>query len=210
MNVTTLTQNKKKGKAMIQIYVKNSLFRDTLMNALTEFNPTLYNETDSVDNILLLNGEQQDIDEFLKNPPQYPVILLGGHHSESDVEISLPCSLNELKGHIKNLLQKQQNAPSFENKHFLFEGSHRLLTHKKSQTQIHLTEKETQMIVYLIKSLPESVSRVDLLTEVWNYRPDSETHTVETHIYALRQKIGESNADKFITNTSDGYILVQS
>ena len=84
-----------------------------------------------------------------------------------------------------------------------------MLTCKPTKLQIYLTEKETELITYLIKALPESVSKSELLTEVWNYRPDSETHTVESHIYTLRQKLGEKYSDSLITNTTDGYILSQ-
>lgn len=195
---------------MIQIYTKNSLFMDTLLNALREFEPVPYKIGDPLQPILIICDSQEETNKIISQALPSAVILLGTHHIDADLEINLPCDLSELKGHIKRLIHKQETAPDFENDAFLFEGSKRLLTCKPENTQIRLTEKETEMIIYLIKSLPESVSKIDLLTEVWNYRPDSETHTVETHIYALRQKIGEKYADSFITNTPDGYLLVSN
>lgn len=195
---------------MIQIYAKNPLYSTTLLETLREFKVSPYKADSGPLSVLIICASQEETNEILSRPLSCSVILLGTHHEDADLEIHLPCSLDELKSHIKRLLHKQETAPDFENNDFLFEGSKRLLTCKTNQTQIRLTEKETHMIIYLIKSLPESVSKSDLLTEVWNYRADSETHTVETHIYALRQKIGEKFADSFIKNTPDGYGLVQN
>ena len=194
---------------MIQIYTKNALFLDTLLTALKDFQPIVYQPKGIPAPVLIICDSQKKTDEFLANPVQSSIILLGTHHEEADVELSLPCSLNNLCEQVQKLLRKRENAPDFENKTFLFEGAKRSLTLKAMQREIRLTEKETDLIIYLIKSLPNGVSKVDLLTGVWNYRADSETHTVETHIYALRQKIGEKYADHFITNTPDGYLLVQ-
>ncbi len=205
-----LTQTKKKGKNMIQIKAKNPLFYETLSVALAEFNPTEYSKNTPCGDILLIYDTQEEVNQFLKMPPTSAIVLLGTHHSEADLEVATPCVLNELKEHIRSLLIKRENAPTFENKHFLFEGAIRLLTNKETQKAIHLTEKETELISYLIKALPQSVTKMDLLSEVWNYSPDTETHTVETHIYALRQKMGETYFDSLITNTADGYLLVDN
>ena len=193
---------------MIQIYTKNSLFFETLSTALKDFQPIAYQPKESSASVLIICDSQKKTDEILSEPVQSGIILLGTHHEEADVELSLPCSLNNLYEQVQKLLHKRENAPDFENKTFLFEGAKRLL--KATRQEIRLTEKETDLVIYLIKAFPNSVSKVDLLTGVWNYRADSETHTVETHIYALRQKIGEKYADSFITNTPDGYLLVQN
>lgn len=194
---------------MIQIYAKNSLYRDTLLSALAEFNPQIFCETNTNAEILLICEDVDNLDKIIKNQSSSSIILLGTQHPDSDLELKLPCLLNDLKTHIVHILEKRKTAPNFENKNFIFEGSKRLLTCKPTKSQIYLTEKETELITYLIKALPESVSKSELLTEVWNYRPDSETHTVESHIYALRQKLGEKYTDSLITNTTDGYILSQ-
>lgn len=194
---------------MIQIYAKNSLYRDTLMSALAEFNPKIFNETDTPTEILLICEDVDNLNKIIKNQSSSSIVLLGVQHTDADLEIRLPCLLSDLKTHLNHILEKRKTAPNFENKYFIFEGSKRLLTCKPTKSQIYLTEKETELITYLIKALPESVSKSELLTEVWNYRPDSETHTVESHIYTLRQKLGEKYADSLITNTSDGYVISQ-
>ena len=76
------------------------------------------------------------------------------------------------------------------------------------QPAISLTEKEVALLVYLGTQYPTSVSRDDLLRDVWNYASGSDTHTVETHLYRLRQKI-EVNPDQpaIVVNNGEGYIL---
>jgi len=54
---------------------------------------------------------------------------------------------------------------------------------------IALTEKESLLFAALWQATPEALSRDVLLKEIWSYDPDIETHTLETHIYRLRQKI---------------------
>ena len=75
--------------------------------------------------------------------------------------------------------------------------------------KIHLTEKETSILKYLYRSGDKVVSRELLLDEVWGYNAGVTTHTLETHIYRLRQKIEKdpSNAELLVTETG-GYKLV--
>ena len=75
----------------------------------------------------------------------------------------------------------------------------------KKNKKINLTERETNLIIYLKKS--SSPVKIDeLQREVWGYNNKLETHTVETHIYRLRKKIKENfQDDNFIINLKDGY-----
>ena len=60
------------------------------------------------------------------------------------------------------------------------------------------------MIKYLYKNADRTVSKNDLMQEVWEYSADVATHTVETHIYRLRQKVEQDNSDNQIIITSEG------
>ena len=74
-------------------------------------------------------------------------------------------------------------------------------------TKLKLTEKEINTITYLSKS-DKPVSINELQVKVWSYQSDIETHTVETHIYRLRQKIKNQFDDKnFIKHTKKGYSI---
>ncbi len=73
-------------------------------------------------------------------------------------------------------------------------------------TGISLTEKEVEILIFLSRHTHQSVSRDALLDEVWGYAKDVETHTLETHVYRLRQKIEANPAEpKFLQTTEDGY-----
>lgn len=73
---------------------------------------------------------------------------------------------------------------------------------------LSLTEKESALLTYL-NHQPQAVSRELLLEHVWQYHPDTETHTLETHLYRLRQKLQELFGDKLqIISNEQGYCLI--
>ena len=82
-----------------------------------------------------------------------------------------------------------------------------LFTNKNSKQEIYLTEKETALIAYLYKA-KQSVSRNQLLQDIWEYVEGVETHTLETHLYRLRQKLEkEFGLTDFIVAGENGYYL---
>ena len=73
---------------------------------------------------------------------------------------------------------------------------------------LNLTERETNLIIFIKDE--QNVTIKELQKMVWDYSPDLETHTVETHIYRLRKKMKETFGDEnFILNTSNGYSIDQ-
>jgi DNA-binding response OmpR family regulator len=74
--------------------------------------------------------------------------------------------------------------------------------------RIPLTEKETLILKMLVRSFPTPVAKEVLLQEVWGFQSDLATHTLETHIYRLRQKIKTLTEITFIFTTENGYGLV--
>ena len=77
----------------------------------------------------------------------------------------------------------------------------------KNNNFIILTEKEIHLIELLLKNT-NPVAKETILSLVWNYSSDADTHTVETHIYRLRKKINDKFKDnKFILNNKNGYYL---
>ena len=72
---------------------------------------------------------------------------------------------------------------------------------------LNLTERETNLIIFIKDE--KNVTIKELQKMVWDYSPDLETHTVETHIYRLRKKMKETFGDEnFILNTNNGYSIV--
>ena len=70
--------------------------------------------------------------------------------------------------------------------------------------KVRLTEKETSILKYLFRAGERAVSREDLLNDVWGYNAGVTTHTLETHIYRLRQKIEDNPAEARILLTEPG------
>ena len=82
----------------------------------------------------------------------------------------------------------------------------RLVT--KSGIEIRLTEMETKILSFLYKSNGKLIKRDTLLTEVWGYKSEVMTHTLETHIYRLRKKISLDCIDQtLLVSESGGYRL---
>ena len=70
-----------------------------------------------------------------------------------------------------------------------------------------ISEKEIQLLE-LFLSQRKSISKSVILSKVWRYSSDADTHTVETHIYRLRKKINDKFSDnEFILNNKNGYYL---
>jgi DNA-binding response OmpR family regulator len=77
------------------------------------------------------------------------------------------------------------------------------------KTNVELTEKEVAILKCLISSGEEAVDRDTLLKQVWNYSPDVTTHTLETHIYRLRQKLEiDASIPRLIISKDGGFTIV--
>ena len=75
----------------------------------------------------------------------------------------------------------------------------------KLDQSIILTEKEIQLLELFLKN-KKPISKDNILSSIWNYSSDADTHTVETHIYRLRKKISDKFMDdKFILINKEGY-----
>ena len=111
--------------------------------------------------------------------------------------------LSERLSLIENLAGKRKTL-KFSAFGYSFDAT--LKTLKTAEETFHLTEKETQIICFLYENKEKTVSKETLLAEIFGYREETETHTVETHIYKLRQKI-KDEAGVFIQTTDGGYTL---
>ena len=124
-----------------------------------------------------------------------------------DAQLKLPATLNEINSLVENVSAKQKFSKnsSIEVKDYLLDKNEKKLYRKK--ISVILTEKEVQLIE-LFKTNTKPISKDKILSLVWNYAVDADTHTVETHIYRLRKKISDKFMDnKFILNNKDGYFL---
>ena len=125
-----------------------------------------------------------------------------------DSILKLPTSVNDLNVVVENLVAKEifskNSFIKIKKEYFLDKNEKKLF---KADLFILLTEKEIQLLELLI-SLKKSVSKNLILSSVWQYSSDADTHTVETHIYRLRKKINDKFLDNnFILNNKDGYYI---
>tara|TARA_R110002012_G_scaffold250232_1_gene427932 strand:- start:505 stop:1200 length:696 start_codon:yes stop_codon:yes gene_type:complete len=150
-----------------------------------------------------------------------PVIMLTGANSDSDTILGLesgandyvtkPFRLNVLLARIRaHIRQHEQSEDAvFVIGPYSFQPSAKILVETTTEKKIRLTEKETSILKFLFRAGDKPVSRETLLDEVWGYNAGVTTHTLETHVYRLRQKIEKdpSNATILVTEPG-GYKLV--
>ncbi len=149
-----------------------------------------------------------------------PVIMLTGADTDSDTILGLDAGANDyvtkpfrfgvllarIRAHLRN--HEQSEDAIFKIGPYSFRPSGKLLVDAQEK-KIRLTEKETNILKFLYRAGQKVVGRDVLLAEVWGYNSGVTTHTLETHIYRLRQKIEKdpSNAEILVTEAG-GYRLV--
>ena len=124
-----------------------------------------------------------------------------------EVIIKLPLNILQFNQEIINICKKFEfNNNSLINiKNYILDKNERIL--KKNNIFLKITEKEIDFIE-ILNSSTKPLSRDFILKNIWNYSSDTDTHTVETHIYILRQKIKDKFEDSnFIKNSKKGYTL---
>jgi len=150
-----------------------------------------------------------------------PIIMLTGADSESDTILGLdsgandyitkPFRLGVLLARIRAQLRQHERSEDaiFRLGPYTFRPSAKMLLDPASNRKIRLTEKETQILKYLYRAGETVIGRDELLNEVWGYNSGVTTHTLETHVYRLRQKLEKdpSNARIMVTEPG-GYRLV--
>ena len=149
-----------------------------------------------------------------------PIIMLTGHDTDSDTILGLEAGANDyvtkpfrfavLLARIRAQLRQHEQSEdaTFTVGPYTFRPSQKLLIDERGN-KIRLTEKEAAIIRYLYRADQKVVTRDVLLEEVWGYNSGVTTHTLETHVYRLRQKIERdpSNAEILVTE-SGGYKII--
>ena len=150
-----------------------------------------------------------------------PIILLTGQQEDTNIIKSLdtvandyiakPIRFGELLALIRVQLRKYKSSDdiSFTAQNIEFQPANKTLTALDSQLIVVLTEKETMILKKLFCIWPEATSKEMLLSELWDHQNMLATHTLETHIYRLRQKISRLTNDPIVETTQNGYRLVK-
>lgn len=149
-----------------------------------------------------------------------PIIMLTAQDSDSDMILGLESGANDyvtkpfrfsvLLARVRAQLRQHEQSEDavFTIGHYTFRPATKLLVDEKG-SKVRLTEKETSILKYLYRAGEKVVTRDVLLHEVWGYNAGVTTHTLETHIYRLRQKIERdpSHAELLLTEMG-GYKLM--
>jgi len=157
--------------------------------------------------------------EFRESGITCPIIMLTAADSDTDTIEGLQSGANDyiakpfrfavlmarLHAHLRSHGQSEDAV--YKIGPYTFRPSAKLLIDAKGK-RVRLTEKETNILKFLYRS-GDTVPRDTLLHEVWGYNPAVTTHTLETHIYRLRQKIESSPGQaQLLVTESGGYRLM--
>ena len=130
-----------------------------------------------------------------------PIIMLTAADSDDDTITGLNAGANDyvtkpfrmavllarIQAHLRQ--HDQSDDAIFVIGPYKFQPAAKMLTSPIADKKIRLTEKETAILKYLYRVGRKTVPRETLLGEVWGYSAGVTTHTLETHVYRLRQKI---------------------
>jgi len=175
--------------------------------------------------LILLDVDLPDMDGreacrlLRKGGVSTPIIMLTGQTSDSDTVLGLESGANDyvtkpfrfavllarIRAHLRS--HEQSEDAVFRIGPYEFRPAAKILVDDKAK-KVRLTEKETSILKYLYRAGAKAVSREELLTEVWGYNAGVTTHTLETHIYRLRQKIEpEPGQARLLLTDAGGYRL---
>ena len=144
-----------------------------------------------------------------------PILILTGHASDADTILGLDAGANDyvakpfkfavLLARIRAQLRQHEQSEDavFPVGPYSFRPGTKTLT-DEAERKIRLTEKETNILKYLYRANGRTVDRETLLREVWGYNAGVTTHTLETHVYRLRQKIEPDPANASVLLTEPG------
>ncbi len=175
--------------------------------------------------LVLLDVDMPDMDGreackiMRRNGYAGPIIMLTAEDSESATILGLDAGANDyvtkpfrfavllarIRAHLRQFEQSEEAV--FRIGPYTFKPAQKMLIAEDGR-KIRLTEKETSILKYLYRAGDRVVSRDTLLHEVWGYNAGVTTHTLETHIYRLRQKIErEPSQAELLLTESGGYRL---
>jgi len=190
------------------------IFAD-LDNALSYANPDLI-----LLDIQMPDGNGIDICQRLRrNGFAKPIVMLTAKGAEGDIVLGLeagandyitkPLRLGELVVRIRTQLRQFRalDDARFEIGNLSFVPANKMLHEIGSDRTQALTEKEATILKFLYRAFPNDVTKDELLAEVWGFRNGVSTHTLETHIYRLRQKISRLTKKQLILTIEKGYRL---
>jgi DNA-binding response OmpR family regulator len=140
-----------------------------------------------------------------------PIMMLTASDTDADDYVTKPFRLSVLLARLRAHLRQSEHSDDavFSIGPYSFQPSAKLLTDAETRKKVRLTEKETAILKFLYRAGDRVIGRDTLLGEVWGYNAGVTTHTLETHVYRLRQKIErDPAAAQILVTEPGGYRLV--
>ena len=194
------------------------IFEDISKNHKDQFNFQIINNDDEIPNCNLFITDVSNLSKLKDRLSDNHKILCIGEkvnftnlvNKNSEISfIKVPFKFSELKDRTENLFSSLRTAKSNirQFKDFSYDNQNRLI--QRNNKSLRVTEKENEIFNFLILQPSKYVSREKLLSEIWNYNKEIDTHTLETHMYSLRKKIDSKlqMKDLIIYKEKRGYVI---
>ena len=196
----------------------------TILQAATAGGGLTTAQAERID-LILLDVDLPDMDgreackQMRQKGVRAPVLMLTGQTTDADAILGLDSGANDyiakpfrfsvllarVRAHLRSF--EQSEDATFQIGPYEFRPSLKLLV-QEDDRKIRLTDKETSILKYLFRAGGKPVAREELLSEVWGYNAAVTTHTLETHVYRLRQKIEPDPAHaRLLLTETGGYRL---
>lgn len=194
----------------------NENFRSDLSTQIElyadDFNIIDHEDENAAVDMILLDEKPAQISALRQAHPKTPILLFKKNDDETvqgnaltsiiAKPFVLESVLNQIRAGI-NILENSSAGYLTFNK-YIVRPIKRDIYNQRNREVVKLTEKEVAVIKYLYKCRDRIVTKNELLQEVWGYSPDVSTHTIETHIYRLRQKVEHEDSEAQLILTEEG------
>ena len=196
----------------VNIISDNQDFKDDLELQISKYSVPFTLNADKPD-VIVLDENAEAITALRKSYPSVPIILLTTLNQAAADKLNLvlpkPFRLLKLFDMIlaaNNELDNSEEGQLVFNSYELHPNMRKIVDLQTGEVT-KLTEREVAILKYLYKTPGDYVSKNDLQTNVWQYSHEVDTHTIETHIYRLRQKVEKNNGRRLILTENGKYKL---
>lgn len=200
----------------VVIFSKNEIFYEDLKTQIILCDSNYMCDESQKPDIVILDEDIENIDHLRQKYERTPIFVLlkkGEKNKEDSPFIKYmqkPINLNDFLNKIKSALNfiLVSDAGIIRFGYYELSPLEKEIKNLKNGEKTKLTEREVSMILYLHRMRGKTTTKSAFLQEVWGYNPQASTHTIETHIYRLRQKV-EKNKDwpELISTENGGYKL---
>lgn len=200
----------------VVIISQNSAFKKDLAEQISTLVENYTCDETLKPDIVILDGNTQKLAEIKEKFERTPIFVLLGKGDKKLPEspflkfvfkpVALHAFLDMLRSALNLIINSEAGVLAFNG--YALSILEKEIKNLKTGQKVKLTEREVSMLSYLYKQKNKTTSKTDFLTHVWGYNAETSTHTIETHIYRLRQKVEQGkDCRQLISTESGGYRL---